>query len=585
MINKKNNLIFFLAVMFFVSAWVFPSFIIFLGLGLFVPAVFRWGFKGAVSVTVLVFSACLLFSQNKDIFGFNFIFFLVVYSIIAVIVIQLKNIRIKESINQKVVEKVNDLIIIVQDETIKYVNQKVKEILGYSPQEIIETDFREYVDSKEISKLLQFHKKRTNNDQAPSKYKTTLKHKSGGPVYVEVNVDLINYQDKPASLVIAKDITQEKQVEDILSQREQEFNLLVENAPDVIARFDDEFRCVYVNPAVEKEFNISPKNFFWKNLKEVGFPQKTINVWEEALNYVFQNNKEKTIYFEHQALSGLKYYQSRLMPESIKKKKTRTVLSITRDITEAEEIDRIKSEFISISSHQLRTPLSIVRWCASALLEESTGKINKEQKEHINSIYSASKKMIKLTNAFLNVAILDLGVLNVSPVVTDFSEIAERALKELDFFIKEKEIKIVKKYQEKMPEVKADQRLLEIVFVGLISNAIKYSYPKQEITVEIKTDKDNVLVGIADQGYGIEKKDQDKIFKKFFRADNVKEEETYGTGLDLYIIKSIIKNCEGEIWFQSPNPEAGKNIKGTVFFFSLPRKGTIKRVKESQFNG
>jgi PAS domain S-box-containing protein len=585
MINKKNNLIFFLAVMFFVSAWVFPSFIIFLGLGLFVPVVFRWGFKGAVSVTFLVFSACLLFSQNKDIFGFNFIFFLVVYSIIAIIVIQLKNIRIKESINQKVVEKVNDLIIIVQDETIKYVNQKVKEILGYSPQEIIETNFREYVDSKEISKLLQFHKKRTNNDQAPSKYKTTLKHKSGGPVYVEVNVDLINYQDKPASLVIAKDVTQEKQVEDILSQREQEFNLLVENAPDVIARFDDEFRCVYVNPAVEKEFNISPKNFFWKNLKEVGFPQKTINVWEEALNYVFQNNKEKTIYFEHQALSGLKYYQSRLMPESIKKKKTRTVLSITRDITEAEEIDRIKSEFISISSHQLRTPLSIVRWCASALLEESTGKINKEQKEHINSIYSASKKMIKLTNAFLNVAILDLGVLNVSPVVTDFSEIAERALKELDFFIKEKEIKIVKKYQEKMPEVKADQRLLEIVFVGLISNAIKYSYPKQEITVEIKTDKDNVLVGIADQGYGIEKKDQDKIFKKFFRADNVKEEETYGTGLDLYIIKSIIKNCEGEIWFQSPNPEAGKNKKGTVFFFSLPRKGTIKRVKESQFNG
>jgi PAS domain S-box-containing protein len=284
----------------------------------------------------------------------------------------------------------------------------------------------------------------------------------------------------------------EKRVEDILHQREREFKILVENAPDVISRFDHERRCVYVNSRIEEEFGISPKEFFWKNFQEAGFSSETVKIWNESLAYAFDNEKEKTIYFKQNTPSGLKYYQSRLIPEHDKQGKVKTVLSITRDITEAEEIDRIKSEFISISSHQLRTPLSIIRWCSSVLLDGSLGEMAEEQKEQVKRIYSASKKMIKLTNAFLNVAILDLGVLNVSPSLINLSETADKALNELGFFIKEKEVKVIKKYQENMPQIKADKRLLEIVFVGLISNAVKYSRHGGEIYIKIKTEKDNV---------------------------------------------------------------------------------------------
>jgi PAS domain S-box-containing protein len=368
----------------------------------------------------------------------------------------------------------------------------------------------------------------------------------------------------------------EKRVEDILHQREREFKILVENAPDVISRFDHEHRCVYVNSRIEEEFGISPKEFFWKNFQEAGFSSETVKIWNESLAYAFDNEKEKTIYFKQNTPSGLKYYQSRLIPEHDKQGKVKTVLSITRDITEAEEIDRIKSEFISISSHQLRTPLSIIRWCSSVLLDGSLGEMAEEQKEQVKRIYSASKKMIKLTNAFLNVAILDLGVLNVSPSLIDLSETADKALNELGFFIKEKEVKVIKKYQENMPQIKADKRLLEIVFVGLISNAVKYSRHGGEIYIKIKTEKDNVLVEIADYGYGIKEEDKSKVFNKFFRANDIKEKEIYGTGLDLYIINSIIKSCEGEIWFESPNPDS-KEKKGTVFFFSLPLTGIAKK--------
>ena len=378
---------------------------------------------------------------------------------------------------------------------------------------------------------------------------------------------------------------QKKQVENIFYQREQEFRILVEEAPDIIARFDNEYRCVYINSAVEKEFGISPREFFWKTFKEVGFPPKIVKLWEEALDDVFGNGKEKIIYAEQETIKGLRYYYSRLLPEYDKDGKVKTVFSITRDITEVKEIDRIKSEFITVTSHQLRTPLSIVRWCSRSLLDRSSGKINEEQEDYLNKIYLAVKEMIKLTNAFLNVAVLDLGALNISSDSVDIVEISEETLSEFEEKLKNKNLEVIKKYDIKTSRLKADYRLLKIILRGLISNAVKYSYRGGEITLKVETKGKDVLFKIGDNGCGIPENQKSKIFTKFFRAENVKSAGEYGIGLDLYIIKSIMKNCEGEIWFQSPNPEllekGKKTGEGTMFYFSLPLKGISKKKGKS----
>ncbi len=586
-IKKILSLFFIISVfVFFTLSYFFPVFllVVLFGLGPLVIGVFLWDTRGGVLVTALLsfvfVSFCL--PENQDIALINFAFALAAYFAITITVKLIKvitKLKISEERYKKVVEKANDGIIIIQKDIIKYNNSKIGEILGYNPKEIINTNFRKYIAQQEIDKISSTYQEKTRKEKKPLVYEIILKHKNGGPVYTEINTSSINYENEPAELVIIRDVTQRKQVEDILHQREQEFKILVENAPDIIARFDNEFRCLYVNSKTQDELGIAPEKFFWKNLKEIGISKEAAETWEEALVNVFRRGKDKTIYIEQETPSGLKYYQIRLLPEYNKDNKIRTVLSIARDITEIKEIDKIKSEFVSIASHQIRTPLSIIRWCSSALLDGNSGDLNEDQKNYIENIYSASKKMIRSANAFLNVAILDMGFLNINPKFINFTEIANESLNDFDSLIKEKEIKIIKKYEKDMPQIKTDPRLLKIIFSGLISNSITYNDKGGSLLIEIKTKEDNVLVKIADDGWGIQEKDKNNIFSKFFRGQSIKEKEAYGIGLDLYIIKSIINNFNGEIYFQSPNPEF--KDKGTVFFFMLPKESMGKKKGEN----
>ncbi len=552
-----------------------------LGLGITALATFIWKIKGSfLGLTLTVIASLFCYPALYLFSWIGIAFTFLAYSITIIAVIKLREFALKLEISEdqyrKVVEQANDGIVIIKDNIIKYANPRINKILGHSPEKITGRDFSEYIDKRNLKKVMNYCRK---GEDIPSVCEAILKHKKGGAVFVELNASDINYKGEDASLIIIRDITRRKQVEEILYQREQEFKILVENAPDIIARFDKELRCLYINPKTEKEFGISPKYFFWKTLSEAGFSKRVAEIWEESLKYVFEKEEEKVLYAEQNTPSGTRYYQIRMAPEYDKNKKIRTVLLIARDITRAKDIDKIKSDFISISSHQLRTPLSIVRWCSNILLEESSGDLTEEQRDYINKIYSASKKMIRLTNAFLNVAILDLGVLNVSPRLVDVSKVADEIIQDFKIDIKEKAINLEKKYEKKIPKIKADERLLKIVLRGLISNAIRYTDFKGNVSVEIKTEPSNILVRIADDGCGIADKDKRRIFSKFFRADNVKDRESQGAGLDLYIIKSIIDNSDGQIWFKSPNPDIkGKSDKrGTVFYFTLPKRGLIKK--------
>ncbi|MDO8557837.1 MAG: ATP-binding protein [bacterium] len=257
------------------------------------------------------------------------------------------------------------------------------------------------------------------------------------------------------------------------------------------------------------------------------------------------------------------------------------------DITDLMQLDKAKTEFVSLASHQLRTPLSTVNWYAEMLLAGDAGKINKEQKKYVEEIYNGNQRMVELVNALLNVSRIELGTFLIEPQPTNVAELARSVMDEQRPAIDEKKILLKPNLADNLPIIQIDPKLLRMVFQNLLSNAVKYTPEGGTVELDLRVDSDCIVIKVADTGYGIPKPQQDKIFTKLFRADNVRKKDTEGTGLGLYIVKSIIDHSGGKVWFESParqSPDGssrmagGEENPGTVFYVTLPISGMMKKV-------
>ena len=258
-------------------------------------------------------------------------------------------------------------------------------------------------------------------------------------------------------------------------------------------------------------------------------------------------------------------------------------LVMFKDVTTDKIIDKAKSEFVSLASHQLRTPLSAINWYTEMLLAGDAGALTTEQEKYLKEVYAGNQRMVDLVNALLNVSRLELGTFIIEPMSTDILAMLKSVLTETSSLMIKKKITINESYAPDVPLFLADEKLLRMVFQNLISNAVKYTPVGGNITLTLgvyrgggmfndkKLVEDTLAFSISDSGIGIPQHQQDKIFSKLFRADNAKESETEGTGLGLYIIKSIVDHSGGRIWFSS---EEGK---GTSFYVTFPLSGMRKK--------
>lgn len=242
------------------------------------------------------------------------------------------------------------------------------------------------------------------------------------------------------------------------------------------------------------------------------------------------------------------------------------VVETFRDITKEKEIDKAKTEFVSLASHQLRTPLSTISWYTEMLLAGDAGKLNEEQSKYLDEVYRGNQRMISLVNALLSVSRMDLGTFILEPEPTNVLELVHTVIVQQKLQIDRKQIKFSTKFDRNIPPIQVDPKLLSMVVENLLSNSVKYTQEKGtiEISLTLDTKRKVLLFKISDNGYGIPKNQQDKIFTKLFRADNVRGKDTEGTGLGLYIVKAIIDNSGGKVWFES------KEDKGTTFYVTLP---------------
>ncbi|NTW22640.1 PAS domain-containing protein [Candidatus Falkowbacteria bacterium] len=246
---------------------------------------------------------------------------------------------------------------------------------------------------------------------------------------------------------------------------------------------------------------------------------------------------------------------------------------VYRDVTREREIDRQKSEFVSVASHQLRTPLTSIKWFLEMMLDGDAGTVSDEQKELLEQVSESTERMIGLVNTLLNISRIESGRVKVDPRPTDLNHLIETIVQEQLPIATQRGVGL-KVSKPELPVISIDQKLVQEVFANLLSNAIKYTPNKGKVALKARLDGEFIEFTISDTGMGIPDKDKDKMFHKFFRAENAVVRETEGNGMGLYVCKSIVELSGGRIWYDSVEN------KGTTFYFTLPLKGSIMREGE-----
>ncbi|KKT21211.1 hypothetical protein A3I28_03750 [Candidatus Giovannonibacteria bacterium RIFCSPLOWO2_02_FULL_43_37] len=366
------------------------------------------------------------------------------------------------------------------------------------------------------------------------------------------------------------------------NQREAILNSL----SDGVIEYDSEFQIVLMNPRAEELLAVHFKdiggmaitpdfaknNPQYKSLVELMYP--ALAPYSSSIKEV-PGTHVKTMEI-HTSSPELKMIVT-LTQVIDQNGSVRGFLKILHDISRERLLGRIKSEFVSIAAHQLRTPLSAIKWTLKLLLDGDAGALNKEQTSFLERGYDTNEKMIKLVNDLLSVARIEEGRFGYDFQDINFNEFLEAAIKNYADIVSRKSINLkFEKIDGELPLVYADSEKLSLALNNLLDNAVKYTPAGGKVLVKLERKGNYALVSIMDTGVGIPDSEQPRVFSKFFRASNVIKMETEGTGLGLFIVHNIIKRHGGDIHFTSHENH------GATFIFTLPLKKELVPKEEAE---
>jgi len=234
------------------------------------------------------------------------------------------------------------------------------------------------------------------------------------------------------------------------------------------------------------------------------------------------------------------------------------------DITKQKEVDIAKSEFVSLASHQLRTPIAGMRWSAELLLLDDSEPLTKQQKKYASRLLSNIQRMGNLVDDFLQVSRFDLGTKVAQPETVNLRDLLEDIMSEQAVLASEKRVSVIKNYDQSLTEIETDPSMLRMILTNLYNNAVKYSKEEGEVEVSFRRERNEAVFEVRDTGIGIPVSEQPKIFSKVFRASNASKDVPDGTGLGLYIAKKAVQVLRGRIDFSSTE------YVGTTFTVVLP---------------
>lgn len=263
--------------------------------------------------------------------------------------------------------------------------------------------------------------------------------------------------------------------------------------------------------------------------------------------------------------NALLYEETKNFSNKLKKEVDEATKDLQVANEQLRELDAAKSEFISIASHQLRTPLTIIKGYISMMLEGNFGKLTKNERGSLEKVFESNERLIHLVENLLNISRIESGRMKFSFENAQLDNIVTSVIEELSDYAKRKKLRLEYIEPKKTtPMVKIDEEKIRQVIINLIDNAIKYT-KQGGITIKLEEIEKNIRFSISDSGVGIKSDDLPTLFKKFSRGKEVTLIHTEGTGLGLYVAKMMIEAHRGRIWAESKGEG-----KGSKFYFEIP---------------
>lgn len=347
-------------------------------------------------------------------------------------------------------------------------------------------------------------------------------------------------------------------------EEKRKFETIIKNIADGVIVTDAQQNISVLNDTFRKWYNLQDKNLDAQQLSKFIEDPKLQQLIEEA------TSRKKTV------LPGI---EIAVKPEGEWKQRILQgraarvlqddgvligVVTILRDVTQQKEIDRMKTELVSMVAHELRSPLTSISGFSELLLDED---ISREQsEEYARIILTEASRLSDLINKFLDISRIESGRIQPKKTDIDLNETLQMVVGNNSYLASQKEIDVEIHDADNLPMVRADAGMMEQVFLNLFSNAVKYSPAHTRIDIVLKSTEQNLMVEVHDQGYGIPREAIPKIFDKFYRVtDDENVREVTGSGLGLSLVKQIVDMHGGHMEVDS---QVGK---GSVFCVILPR--------------
>ena len=471
---------------------------------------------------------------------------------------------------REVVERANDGIAIIQDGLVKYVNPRLAEMTGYGVEEAINSPFTDHIDPEELSEAMEDYKRRMAGEELPARYERGLRHKNGSRIDTEINGGLISFQDKPADLVIIRDVTERKRAEEEMVKGRAMLQSVFDGIAEPLVMLDKDLTVKMLNKPAVEYYQIGPEGVTGKPCHKAFNEKKEPCEGCRIPGAVLSG---RSVTFERKGLMDPRRRERVIMyPVTDEDNKVEGAIIHLSDITEARfrEEQLIRSEklaslglLMSGIAHEINNPLAIINEKAG-LIKDILGLAEDfEYREKLLDLLDSISNSVKRCRTIIRRLLGFAKHKDVKIEMIQLNQLLEEVLGFLEREAFHRSIHVSRGFSQDLPSLASDDGQLQQVFLNIIKNAFEAVEDQGNVSIVTRLkDPDTLQVTITDDGPGIPPEQLLDIFEPFHIST-----KEFGTGLGLYITHDLVtKNLGGQINVKS---QVGK---GTTFTVEFPRE-------------